>query len=376
MVGFADNRRTDAPGSERCAGSEDPRAIALGARCPVATETAIRDILISGISKSEQAQTLLDIGHVRQDLPFIQIRVLSELLVLDPARARKLSVHLIQQPFDEDREHVRAKAYATLVELPEKTLDDVRMLIRGLAERSRAVKSGIALAIDDLQDSEKRELRGLCERIEQIEENATHTSKLTVLLKVPYAPPQSGSAATSAVPGAQDGNPLPARPNTAKIIPEVPSTKASTKPVMRAAIEEMPRQARDSAPTILPRAHVKTPVVEEAVAQSFDGRVSAHRKHPQPGIDTPLSHSSLDAMRDPKFHSMPWAELLAQRNSLVDPHEACACFAEMAVRFDRELARDLVASRLLWVMSHPEPEIKLKAVTLFRELFDSARPLT
>jgi hypothetical protein len=81
-------------------------------------------------------------------------------------------------------------------------------------------------------------------------------------------------------------------------------------------------------------------------------------------------------MRDPKFYSMPWAELLAQRNSLVDPHEACACFAEMAVRFDRELARDLVASRLLWVMSHPEPEIKLKAVTLFRELFDSARPLT
>jgi hypothetical protein len=364
---WSDTRKTDAAASKSGKGLEQARAIALSARCPVETETAIRDILASKPSKSDRAQALLDVGHARGDLPFIQNRVLSELLKLDTERARQFIKYIIRDAVDFDHEHVRVRAYTALVELPEKTVDDARIIMKGLTERSRAVHSGIVNEINSLEEVDRQKLRELLGMIEPI---AAGASKLQSLLESSEVSQPSMSVPPSKVVRPQDEKLIRARCIATRVIPEGGSNDTPTRTQMSTSIKVAPIDVRDPRPKPPPPAQEKMPFTEEVRAQSSSGQATAGRKHPERGTDTSLWPRTLEEMRRPEFRSMKWSELLAQRDSLADPHSVCACLAEMRARFSPPmLVRDAIADRLCWVIAHNDPELKHKAGILMRQLF-------
>jgi hypothetical protein len=82
----------------------------------------------------------------------------------------------------------------------------------------------------------------------------------------------------------------------------------------------------------------------------------------------------LESLRERRFHRMTWTQLLTQRDNITDPHELCACFTVMTARFGVNVTREAVASKLVWVLSHPEPDLKQKATLIFKKLFSVERP--
>jgi hypothetical protein len=367
MVVGSDTRRTNAAALKSCGGIEHAQRIALSARCPVATETAIREIIASKTAKSDRAQALLDVGHARGDLPFIQTRILSALLTLDPGRARQFIKYIIRNAVDFDHEHVRVRAYTALVELPEKTVDDARIIINGLTERPRAVYSGIINAINSLEEVDRQELREL---LGNIPPTAAGASKLQSLLESSEVSQPSMSVPPSKVVRPQDGNLIRARRIATRVIPEGDSNDTPTTTGMSTSIKDAPIDVRDPGPTPPPPAQEKIQSAREVRAQSSSAQATAGRKHPERGTDTSLWPQTLEEMRRPEFRSMEWSELLAQRDSLADPHSVCACLAEIRARFSPPaLVRNEIANRLCWVRAHQDSELRHKAGILMRQLF-------
>lgn len=342
---------------------ESLRTRTLSVRCAIEAEVILGDIIhLAHEPASERAGAILDFAVTRDDLPPIQIRAITELLVLEPDHARKLIGHLVQRPFDEDLEHVRARAYAALVELPDPTQKDVALLEQGL-KSSRAARDAITRALEAQRTPKLEALKAVVGqqrpgatppivKLKAVLESAHDSShearwqpeRVARIVHADTRPKQEKSVISAP--------PVPRRPKPAaeRTLPRV-GTKRGERAGTPAAIAP-------SVPPVSPPAPKSSPVSDTTMQLSLPPRPVEQ-----------ATNAGLDSLREPRFHSMAWRELLAQRDSIRDPHMLCACFAEMASRFDRELAQDAVATRLVWIVSHPEPELKRKASLIVRALF-------
>ncbi len=358
--------RRDTRGVQSSDDLDKLRDSALRERCALTTERLVGEILQSSVPVVQRVPAILDVALGRDDFPYIQVRALSELLYLSPEHARKLIEHILRQPIDEDRDHVRARAYATLVQIPAKTETDVRTLLYGLTEKSRAVQSAIAIAIRDLYGDTLRELQLL---VDQADPSSAGRKKLKGLLEL-SAPTERDFQR----PRSRDARQA-RKEEGKKCAPQRALNKQPVRPV------DTPQEQKDGgrrgrSPRSSARSEPQPPLIQlppvvASVPQPDAPMLSnqSTKAHPRMADFEKHAPESLEEMRDPSYRKMTWRELLTQRDALTDPSMLCACFAEMIERFGARLARDEVATRLVWVMSHSEPELKSKAGILLRRLF-------
>jgi len=347
---------------------EKLRTGVLQAPCAKKAEELVAGILLTKASRTDQAQAILDIALSRGDFPHIQLRALSDLAALDTPRARTLIEHIVRQPIDEDREHIRARAYATLVNVSELQEADLTLILRGFSERSRLVQNAIKCAIGYL--SEQR-LRHLDQSLDQFNPRvAPQVGSLRQLVRdrlssgarrLPALEPREDQEEPKPPRRKEPGTTSSARPKSGHLEraqrPSVPLKAAAAPRALTPQIEV----ARTPAP---PPQRTSQPIREEPVTTPTNSEATLPARPVEPGAAV-----SLEALRDIRFRNMTWQELLTERDRLKDPRQLCACMAEMTVRFGKELTRDAASSKLVFVLSHPEPEIKRLAELLVAQLF-------
>lgn len=347
---------------------EQLRRGVLEARCAKEAERLVGDILLCEAPREDQAHAILDIALSRGDFPHIQLRALSDLAALDAPRARTLIEHIVRQPIDEDREHVRARAYATFVDVSELQGADLTLILKGLGERSRLVEGAIKSSIGYL--SEQR-LRRLEQSLDQV--NPRGFPPVTSLRQLVRDRLSSGARRLPALDPREDqeepkpprrkepGTTSSARPKSGHFERAQRSSVPSKVAAAPRALTPQIAVARAPAP---PPQRTSQPIREEPVTTPTNSEATLPARPVEPGAAV-----SLEALRDIRFRNMTWQELLTERDRLKDPRQLCACMAEMTVRFGKELTRDAASSKLVFVLSHPEPEIKRLAELLVAQLF-------
>lgn len=342
---------------------QDLHAMALQAACAHTAETFVSEIFSSLEPDRVRAEAILDIAMKRPDQPSIQLRSFQDLKALDTGAARRLVTHILQEPLDEDRDHLRARALATLVELPDITREEAILIGEGLRCRFRNVAHAVKQAINSLTRSQLSTLGDAVEQVQGVA--ASKVVPLAALIREAYPTAQSRS-----------------------VVEEFADDRTAEEP-------SFPRELRNVsmpvASRIRPSAIVKTvarpqprPVAQEAETPGIGSVITAA----EPQVDTrtpqaltvePLSlpsrpivsitSASLNGLRDPKLLDKTWQELLFERDRQKDPRKLCACIAEMVARFGAELSRDAASSALIYVVSHPDPELKRMGEVLVDLLF-------
>ena len=336
-------------------------------RCAKKAEELFARILLCEAPREDQAQAILDIALSRGDFPHIQLRALSDLAALDAPRARTLIEHVVRQPIDEDREHVRARAYATLVDLSELDGADLALILRGLGERSRLVESAIKSSIGYLSEQRLRRLEQSLDQInprvvpqvvslrQLVRDGVSSSARRLPNLEAiedqdEPKPPRRRDAGTASSARTASNN--FDRTQRSRVPPKAAAAARSITPQ-----REVARMAAPPIPTsqLIGEGPLTTPVTREATLPPYPAEAG-------PAV-------SLETIRDIRFRDKTWQELLAERDRLHDPRQLCACMAEMTVRFGKELTRDAVSTKLVYVLSHPDPEIKRQAGLLVALLF-------
>lgn len=348
------------------------RAQALKEKCAHTVEARITDIVCASADDSERAQALLDIAIARNDLPHIQVRSCRDLSIIDPSRARQLVRYLLKEPPSEERDRVRARAFATLVELPNITEQEVLAVAHGLRDRFPIVREHILTAIKLLPAERFRELEALISTLSV--QKGPHVVQLRELIAARAAGEGRGSGA--------ELKPVRRGAQSLCIDSPLPSVSQSSQARPRTTTGVRSSAVRDGSPSTKPPAQVGRAASE---ATPPFGDTHARQSAVVPTISSPenassglasspsnkalLNSASIEAIRVESLSSKTWAELLAQQDRYEDPRMLCACIAEMAVRFGADATLGAAAAKLCFVASHSDPDIKRMSAALTHYLF-------
>jgi hypothetical protein len=353
---------------------EELHARALREPCALKAELWLSEILFSPGDDRLKAEVILDIVTRRADFPSVQLRAFQDLKALDPDTARKFVLQIVQEPLHEDRDHIRARALATLVELPAITPGEALLLADGLKCRFRTVAYAVTHAIGSLS---RADLSAIGEAAAQWKgTEAIKVAPLVAALKEAY----QDAPTRSVIEALEDEkeheklvSPKQPRPESAL----VPAAKRVSRAIFRpapasskAAIDSQAVETNARVPRVSPS---PTSVVRPLEAPSTQAPTTQAQSMapislpPRPVVST--APASLDALRDPKLLDKTWQELLFERDRQKDPRKLCACIAEMLARFGAELTRDAASSSLIYVVSHSDPELKRMGEVLVDRLF-------
>jgi two-component sensor histidine kinase len=342
------------------------RERALRVSCANEADTIVQDIILrSDAPTSDRGRAVLDIVLSREDLPPIQIRAITQLVTLDPTHARELIGHLVKRPFDEDREHVRARAYAALAELPDTMSNDVQLLAAALSSKSRTVREAITRSLEGQSTNKLQSLKTVAEQLHPATTPPIGTLK---------------AALESALCRSNETQMEPARvthvssmkprqkPKQSKASTPHPTEERKPAVAIPRGVETQEAQRSDTAATP-PPIPISSPTVSPSTQKNPSVFATTMRISLPPRPVEGENSEELESLRERRFDRMTWTQLLTQRDNITDPHELCACFTVMTARFGVNVTREAVASKLTWLLSHPEPDLKRKATLIFKKLF-------
>jgi len=350
------------------------RSRALTERCAFTVEATIIDIVCADADDGERAQAILDIAIARNDLPHIQSRSCRDLAIMDPSRARELVRYLLKESPSDDRDMVRARAFATLAELPNLTEQEVLAVAHGLKDRLPLVREQVARAINLLPSVRLRELQAVLERL--ADHKGAHVVALRELAArvVPgveeFAEPEVKTKVRIDASGLKDSERHPT--------PKLPKQRTRAGKAVHAPVVQ-----RISSTTVSgkQKLHSSSAHVASSVTHAVDRPVSASNP---PAADVNLSElsvpprsevlpssKSIESLRSGEFAGMTWAELRVQTERLSTPRALCACIAEMVIRFGKDATLQAAAGQLCFVASQTDPEIKAMSASLMTYLFNS-----
>jgi hypothetical protein len=347
-------------------------AIALQATCAYKVEFVLSEIFASSEDDRVKAKAILDIATRRSDYPSIQLLALQDLKILDPSSARLLVSQLLQEPLDEERDHIRARALATLVELPDITPNEAMFIGEGLKCRIRNVAHAVKQAINSLSRPQLGALEDAIAKLRGVD--ASKVAPLVAVVKEAYpsAPNRSVSedfeeerdqARLSSHKGVRSAASSGAAGHRLSGSIRPPAPLKSVAPSGSRPAPNKPETSRVSSSPAAPARSFNEPTMQ---AQS----VEPINLPPRPVVST--TAASLEALRDSKLLDKTWQELLFERDRQKDPRKLCACIAEMVARFGVELTRDAASTSLIYVVSHPDPELKRMGGVLVDHLFRRA----
>ena len=347
---------------------------ALKERCALTVEATILDIVCADADDGDRAQAILDIAIARNDLPHIQSRSCRDLAIIDPSRARELVRHLLKESPSDDRDMVRARAFATLAELPNLTEQEVLAVAHGLKDRLPLVREQVSRTINLLPSVRLRELQAVLERLS--DNKGAHVVALRELAaRVVTGVEESAEpeAKTRVRIGASDQKDS-----------ERHSTPKSPKQQTRAGrAVHAPVVHRISSTTVSGKQelHSSSAHVASSVTQAVDRPVLSSNPPPAdvnlselsvpPRSEMLPSSKSIESLRSREFAGMTWAELRVQTERISTPRALCACIAEMVIRFGKDATLEAAAGQLCFVVSHTDPEIKAMSASLSTYLFSS-----
>lgn len=348
---------------------EQLHAKALRETCAQKAELWLSEILFSPQDDRLKAEAILDIVTRRSDFPSVQLRAFQDLKALDPSVARQFVLHILKEPLNEDRDHIRARALATLVELPHITPSEALLIADGLNCRFRMVAHGVRQAIGSLSRAELSVIGEAAAQLKGAE--ASKVAPLVAAIKEAYqdAPTCSVLEAIENERGSERlVFPKQARPDIAKlaaanhaprsIFRPASASSAAAKGSQAVATNARPSRVSPSPPSTVRPLETPTTQAHSMAPISLP---------PRPAVST--TQASLDTLRDSKLLDKTWQELLFERDRQKDPRRLCACIAEMAARFGVELTRDAASSSLIYVVSHSDPELKRMGEVLVNHLF-------
>ncbi len=335
---------------------EATRLSALREPCALKVDELVGKIVFQKSPVANKAQALLDIAVARNDLPIIQNRICTELLILDAEKARVLISFVLKQPIDEDRDVLRARIFSAIVEMPSQTPEELATLAAGLKDRFPTVRRQIHSALVGLPrdrfDTLQKVVSGLAEGREPLVRELSNY----------LADIERGRLSS---PPRILPPPLPKKSHP----PQHPATRKNTVAQERlAARARLVAERRATAPAPSPKRPPPSPAPGSLMAEPI-----AKPLPPPPASQKPAMPvaSSISDLRSPSLQSKTWGELQLALNTERDPIESCAIIAEMATRFDREMVLSGSASRLTYLASHQEVDVKKRAGLLINYLLPS-----
>ena len=347
------------------------RERALRVTCANEADSIVQDIILrNDVPKSDRGRAVIDIVLSRGDLPPVQIRAITQLVKLDPSHARELIGRLVKLPFDEDCEHVRARAYAALAELPDTMSNDVELLAAALSSKSRTVREAITRSLDEQPTNKLHSLKSVAEQLHPA--TTPPIGKLKAALESALCSSDETQMGPARVTHASRMEPRKKLNQSKAPTPHPPKERKPAGAILR-SVETQEAQRSDTVaiplpiPISSPTGYPPTP--EESL--SVFATTMEISLPPRPVEEDP---EGLESLQERRFHRMTWTQLLTQRDNITDPHELCACFTVMTAKFGVNVTREAVASKLAWVLSHPEPDLKRKANLIFKKLFAVERP--
>jgi len=344
-------------------------ARALRETCAQKAELWLSEIFFSPEDDRVKAQAIFDVVTRRSDFPSIQLRGFQDLKTLDPHTARRFALQIVQEPLNEDRDHIRARALATLVELPDITPVETLLIADGLKCKFRTVTHAVKQAIGSLS---RTELSALRETAAQW--TGAEASKVAPLLTLideayPYAPNRSlVEAFQEEKSGERLVFPKQARDESEKVLAVNRASRSMFHPARPRGVAP----SNSHTPTANVDLSRASPPLTSAARPSARSTtqtqsIALTSLPPKPVVST--APPSLDELRDSTLLDKTWQELLFERDRQKDPRKLCACIAEMAARFGIELTRDATSSSLIFVLSHPDPALKRMGGALVEHLF-------
>ncbi len=344
-------------------------ARALSETCAQRAELWLSEIVFSSEADRLKAEAILDIVTRRPDFPSVQLSGFHDLKALDTSMARRFSLHIVREPLNEDRDHIRARALATLVELPDITPVETLIIADGLKCRFRTVAHAVKQAIGSLSHTELSALRETATQWKGAE-----AMKVAPLLAVideayQYAPTRPLVEAFKEEKERERSHfPKHERDESKKAITAKRASRTIFRPARTRGVTANNSNAIASNIDVsrtgpLPTSAVRPPV--ESTVQTQD--MAPISLPPRPVVSP--APASLDELRDSALRDKTWQELLFERDRQKDPRKLCACIAEMVARFDIDLTRDATSSSLIYVLSHSDPALKRMGGALVEHLF-------
>ena len=349
------------------------RSQALKERCALTVEARMIDILCADAEESERSQAILDIAIARNDLPHIQARSCRDLSIMDPSRARELVRYLLKESPSDERDMVRARAFATLAELPNLTEQEVIAVAHGLKDRFPIVREHVGRAIQLLPADRFRMLQAMVERL------ADHKGLHVVALRdfVARVVPGVGESTEPDFKGrvrVNEASPKDSQQPTPKLIRERASTaRAVRDPVIQRGppAKVCGRQASHSSAQRMEASRTNLPDRRVSVSTQPPAAVSLSQPSLSPRSEVSSASVSIEGLRRGEFAGMTWAELRIETERSDNPRTLSACIAEMAVRFGKDATLQVTSGQLCFVASHADPEIKAMSASLSAYLFGS-----
>lgn len=345
---------------------EQLHAMVLRETCAQKAELWISEILFSPQDDRLKAEVIFDIVTQRADFPSLQLRACHDLKALDPNTARKFVLQIVQEPLNEDRDHIRARALATLVELPTITPSEALLIADGLKCRFRTVAYAVRQAIGSLSRVELDALGDVAAQLKGAD--AARVAPLRALIEEVYESSRIRPRVEALeVERTSEKLVVPkrARPEMTKRAVTHSGSRTTLRPAPTISVAAKDSQANASLPHGRPSPTSSVRPLEASTTQAQS--IAPISLPPRPAA--PTTQASLDALRDSKLRDKTWQDLLFERDRQKDPRKLCACIAEMVARFGPELARDAASSSLIFVVSHRDPELKRMGEVLVNQLF-------
>jgi hypothetical protein len=260
---------------------------------------------------------------------------------------------------------VRARAYAALAELPDTMSKDVELLAAALSSKSRTVREAITRSLEGQSTNKLQTLKTVAEQLHPA------TTPPIGTLKAALESALCRSNETQMKPTHVSSMAPRQKPKQSKASTPHPTEERKPAVAISRGAETQEAQRSDTAATPPP---ISSPSVSPSRQESPSVFATTMQISLPPRPVEGENPEKLESLRERRFHRMTWTQLLTQRDNITDPHELCACFTVMTARFGVNLTREAVASKLAWILSHPEPDLKRKATLIFKKLFSEERP--